>query len=92
MDDPLTKFIPRKKIYIDGKLNKKLSVKFDKKTLTLRKKKNRVWSKMRKNLATEEEKLGFRRLRNQVKSLYSKAKRIVEKKVAKTKKGFICGP
>ena len=28
-----SKFIPRKKIYINGKLNKKLSVKFDRKTL-----------------------------------------------------------
>ena len=37
---------------------------------------------MRKNLATEEEELGFRRLRNQVKSLSTKAKKIVEKKIA----------
>ena len=81
-----SKFIPRKKIYINGKLNKKLSIKFDKKTLALRKKKNRIWSKMRKNLATEEEKLGFRRLRNQVKSLCSKAKKIVEKKISKNSK------
>ena len=79
-------FIPCKQIFINGKLNKKLSVKFDKKTLALRKKKNRTWSKMRKNLATEEETLGFRRLRNQVKSLCSKAKRIVEKKISKNAK------
>ena len=81
-----SKFIPRKKIFINGKLSKKLSVKFDKKTLALRKKKNRIWSKMRKNLATEEEKLGYRRLRNKVKSLCAKAKKIVEKKIAKNAK------
>ena len=81
-----SKFIPRKKIYINGKLNKKLSVKFDRKTLALRKKKNHLWSKMRKNLASEEEQLSFRRLRNKVKSLCAKAKKVVEKKIAKNAK------
>ena len=80
------KFIPRKKVFINGKLSKKLSVKLDRKTLALRKKKNKVWSKMRKNMATEEEKLGFKRLRNKVKSLCDKAKRAAEKIVAKNAK------
>ena len=78
--------IPRKKVFINGKLSKKLSVKFDKKTLALRKKKNRIWCKMRKNLATEEEELSYNRLRNQVKSLCNKAKRSVEKVIAKNSK------
>ena len=76
------KFVPRKKVYLNGKLSRKLSVKFDKQTLAKRKKKNRVWSNIRKNMATEEEKLGFNRLRNQVTSLCRKAKRVVEKVIA----------
>ena len=79
-------FVPRKKVYLNGKLSRKLSVKFDKQTLAKRKKKNRVWSKMRKNMATEEEKLGFNRLRNQVTGLCRKAKRVVEKVIASKSK------
>ena len=41
---------------------------------------------MRKNLASEEEQLSFRRLRNKVKSLCAKAKKVVEKKIAKNAK------
>ena len=81
-----SKHVPRKKIFINGKLSKKLSVKFDRKTLALRKKKNRLWSKMRKDLATEEEELRYRRLRNKVKNLCEKAKRVLEKGIAKKAK------
>ena len=80
------KFIPRKKVYINGRLSKKLSVKLDSKTLSLRKKKNKVWSRIRKNMASEEEKIGYNRLRNKVKSLCNKAKRAAEKVVAKNAK------
>ena len=80
------KFIPRKKVFINGKISKKLSTRFDKKTLRAMKKKNHLWSKIRKNLASEEENLQFRRLRNQVKSLTRKAKKLFEKKIAKNVK------
>ena len=79
-------FIPRKKVFINGKISKKLSTRFDQKTLKAMKKKNHIWSRIRKNLASEEEKLQFRRLRNQVKSLTRKAKKIFEKKIAKNVK------
>ena len=39
---------------------------------------------MRKNLATEEQELQYRRLRNQVRRLTKKGKKILEKNIAKT--------
>ena len=80
------KFIPRKKVFINGKLSHKLSTRYDRKTLRAMKKKNHLWSKVRKNLATEEENLQYKRLRNKVKSLTRKSKKAFEKKIAKNLK------
>ena len=79
-------FIPRKKVFINGKLSHKLSTRYDRKTLAAMKKKNHLWSKVRKNLATEEENLQYKRLRNKVKSLTRKSKKAFEKKIAKNLK------
>ena len=79
-------FIPRKKVFINGKLSKKLSTPYDKKTLQKIKKKCHIWSKKRKQLASEEENMMFNRLRNQVRSLTRKGTRLIEKKIAKNAK------
>ena len=76
-------YIPRKTVYVNGKMNKKLSTPLDKKTLRKIKQKNKLWSKFRNDLALEEEKLKFRQLRNQVRRLTRKGKKIMEKNIAK---------
>ena len=47
------------------------------------KRKNKLWSKVRKKLASEEEKLQLKKLKNQVRRLTRKAQKIVEKQIAK---------
>ena len=80
------KFVPRKKVFINGHLSKKFSRPLDKKSLKLMKKKNHIFSNIRKNIATEEEKLGFNRLKNQVRALTKKSKKVFEKLIAKNAK------
>ena len=79
-------FIPRKKVFINGKLSKKLSTPFDRKTLQKIKKKFHLFSKKRMQLASEEEQLRYNRLRNQVRSLTRKGARFVEKNISKNAK------
>ena len=49
-------YIPRKTVYVNGKMNKKLSTK--RPCVRLKKK---IWGKVRKDLALEEEKLQFKK-------------------------------
>ena len=78
--------IPKKKVYINGKFSNKFSTKFDEATLKKMKKKNKIWGRIRKNLASEEEKLQFKRIRNQIRRLTRKSKKMVEKNIAKNAK------
>ena len=77
------KYVPRKLVYINGKLSKKFSNSLDKQTLRKIKKKNKLWSKMRKNLASEEEKIQYKSLRNQIRRLTRKLRKLKEKTIAK---------
>ena len=81
-----TECIPRKLVFINGSLSKKLSIPLDDKTLSKLKKKNRIWSKMRKNLADEEQKLAYRKLSNQVRAITRKGSKLLQKTVAKNAK------
>ena len=72
--------------YINGKLSKKLSIPLDQTTLHKIKQKNRTWGRIRKELADEEEKLQYNRLRNQVRRLTRKSKKLIEKDIAKNSK------
>ena len=74
--------VPKKLVYINGNFSKKFSSPLDAKNLKKLKRKNRIWSKMRKNLATEEEKLEFKKLRNQIRRLTRKMAKAVQKSVA----------
>ena len=74
--------IPTKTVFIDGKKSKKLSTPLDKKTLRKIKKKNRLWSSVRRNLASEEQTLEYNKMRNQIRRLTRKAKRMTEKNIA----------
>ena len=78
--------VPKKLVYVNGKLSKKFSVPLDKKTLAKIKQKNKIWGRIRKQLAADEEKIRFNRLRNQIRGLTRKSKRIIEKEVAKNTK------
>lgn len=80
------KYIPRKNVFINGKKNKKFSIPLDRENLKKIKKKNKLWGKIRKNLAYEEEKLQYNRLRNQIRRLTLKSKKLIEKTVAKNSK------
>ena len=86
------RFVPRKKVFINGTLNSKLSTPLDKKSLRVAKKKNHKWSRIRKNLADDEEKLQYNRIRNQIRSLTRKSTKILEKNITqnvkKNPKGF----
>ena len=78
--------VPRKLTYVNGKLSKKFSIPLDKKTLkTLAKikNKNKLWGRVRKQLAEDEEKIRYNRLRNQIRGLTRKSKIIMEKEIAK---------
>ena len=81
-----TECIPRKLVFINGSLSKKLSIPLDDKTLSKLKKKNRIWSKMRKKLADEEQKLAYRKLSNQVRAITRKGSKLLQKTVAKNAK------
>ena len=81
--------IPKRKVYINGKFSKKFSTKFDEATLKKMKKKNKIWGRIRKNLASDEEHLQFKRIRNQIRRLTRKSKKMVEKNIAKNAK---CNP
>jgi site-specific recombinase XerC len=74
--------VPKKEVYINGKLSKKFSMPLSQKNLDKIKQKNKLWSKMRKNLATEEEKLSYRRIKNQIRQLTRKARKLLEKNIA----------
>ena len=78
--------IPTKTVYVDGKKSKKLSVPLDRKNLLQIKKKNRLWSKKRKSLATEEETIKYNQLRNQIRRLTRKAKKMTERTIANNAK------
>ena len=78
--------IPRKKVYINGKFSNKFSTQFDRVTLKKMKKKNKIWSRIRRNLASEEEHLQFRRIRNQIRRLTRKSKKLIERNIAKKAK------
>ena len=79
-------FVPRKTVYVNGRKNKNLSNPLDRKTLRKIKKKNKIWSKMRKNLASVEQELQYNRLRNQIRKLTRKGKKLIEKTIAKNSK------
>ena len=78
--------IPKKLVYVDGKLSKKFSIPLDRANLKKIKKKNKLWSKKRKEMASEEEKLQYNKLRNQIRRLTRKGKKIMEKNIAKEAK------
>ena len=74
-------YIPKKLVYLNGKLSKKFTVPLDKKNLR-GKRKNKLWGKVRKKLASAEEKLQYNKLRNQIGRLTRKGKKLLEKKIA----------
>ena len=78
--------VPRKLTYVNGKLSKKFSIPLDKKTLAKIKKKNKLWGRIRKQLAEDEEKINYNHLRNQIRGLTRKSKKIIEKEIAKNAK------
>ena len=63
------KYVPRKIVYINGEPSKKLSMPLNTKNLRLLKKKNRLRSRVRKNLASKEQELNYRRIKNQIRML-----------------------
>ena len=79
-------FIPRKKVFINGKLNQKFSVPLDRANLKKIKRKNRLWGRVRKELASEEQKLQYNKLRNQIRRLTRKGKKLIEKNIAANSK------
>ena len=78
--------VPKKMTYINGKLSKKLSTPLGQTTLHKIKQKKGIWGRIRKELADEEEKLQYNRLRNQVRRLTRKSKKLIEKDIAKNSK------
>ena len=80
------KYVPRKIVHINGQPSKKFSTPLNAKNLRLLKKKNRLWSKVRKKLASEEQELNYRRLKNQIRRLTRQGKKLMEKNIAKQAK------
>ena len=76
------KYIPKKLVYINGKLSQKFTIPLDKKNLRKIKRKNKLWGKMRKELASEEEKLQYNKIRNQIRRLTRKGKKLLKKRIA----------
>ena len=74
--------VPRKMVYINGKFSKKFSVPLDSKNLRKLKRKNKLWNKSRRDLADEEEKLQYNRLKNQIRRLTRKGKKLYAKNIA----------
>ena len=54
----------------------------DSKNLRKLKRKNKLWNKIRRDLADEEEKLQYNRLKNQIRRLTRKGKKLYEKNIA----------
>ena len=79
-------YVPRKVVLVNGKIKKKFSIPLDRKNLRNIKKKNRLWNKIRKDLASAEEKLQFNRLRNNIRRLTRKGKKLLEQTIAKNTK------
>ena len=75
----------QKKVFINGIQSKKHSIPLDSANLRKIKRKNKLWSKIRKDLASEEE-LQYKKLRNQIRRLTKKAKKLIEKQIAKVVK------
>ena len=80
------KYVPRKTVYINGQSSKKFSMPLNAKNLRMLKKKIRLWSKVRKNLASEEQEISYRRLKNQIRRLTRQGKKLLEKNIAKQAK------
>ena len=78
--------VPRKIVKINGNYSKKFSIPLSQKNLRKLKKKNNIWSKMRKKLAFEEEKLTYRNLKNQIRRLTRQGKNIGEEYCETNKK------
>ena len=74
--------VPKKKVFVDGVFNKKLSVPLDEKNLAKLKKKHKIWSKMRKKLADDQQKLEYRRFSNQIRALTRKGSALIQKTIA----------
>ena len=74
--------VPRKIVHINGRYSKKLSVPLDSKNLRKLKRKNKLWNKIRRDLADEEEKLQYNRLNSQIRRLTRKGKKLCEKNIA----------
>ena len=64
------KFIPRKKVFINGKLSHKLSTRYDRKTILAMKKKNYLWS---------EEESSHRRRKSSVQKTAEQSKKSYQK-------------
>ena len=77
--------MPRKIVHVNGNVKKKFSIPLDRENLR-KIKKNRLWTKIRKELASAEEKLQFNRLRNQIRRLTRKGKKLLEQAIAKNTK------
>ena len=71
--------VPRKMVYMNGKFSKKFSLSLDSKNLRKLKRKNKLWNKIRRDLADEEEKLQYNRLTNQIWRLTRKGKKLYVK-------------
>ena len=78
--------VPTKVVYVDGKKSKRLSTPLDKKSLRKIKKKNNLWGKARMKLISEEQETQYNKLRNQVRRMTRKAKKITEKNIAQNAK------
>ena len=81
-DEAVKLYIPTKTLQFNGKRPKKFQIPYTEENLRTFKKKNKLWSRVRRGLADEEEHLQYRRLRNQIRSLTRKAKKKLEKHVA----------
>ena len=73
-EEPEKTYVPRKIVHLNRKVKKKFSIPLDRENLR-KIKKNRLWTKIRKDLASVEEKLQFNQLRNQIRRLTQKAPR-----------------
>ena len=74
-----------KKVFINGIQSKKHCIPLDSANLRKIKRKNKLWSKIRKDLASEEE-LQYKKIRNQIRRSTKKAKKLIEKQIAKVVK------
>ena len=82
----VSKHVPKKIMTVNGKQHKKFAIPLSEKNLKLLKKKNSLWSKMRKGLADDEHQLRYKKLTNQIRMLTRKGKRTMEKNIARKSK------